>query len=105
MQSMQKCEIHLTCIEKIKMILKVVRGWSVQKNIIDDLTLGTTILAFSIMFMYFWVKDTLPVSFRSELFTSDILPYLCSETNSCKYEKLSNMIIHDVKILQKNRIC
>ena len=42
-------------------------------------------------------KDAMSVSFRSELFTSYILTYLSSETCSCKYEKLPNIVIHACK--------
>jgi len=47
------------------------------------------------------VKDTMPVSYRSELFTSYILT---SETYSRKYEKLPKIVLH-AKILQKTCIC
>ena len=44
------------------------------------------------------VKDAMPVSFRSILFTSHILlPYLSIETYSRKYEKLPNIVIHACK--------
>ena len=47
---------------------------------------------------YRWRKDAMPVSFRSELFTSCILTwYLSMKTNSCKYEKLLNLVIHACK--------
>jgi len=45
------------------------------------------------------------VSFRSELFTSYILPYLSSETYSRKYKKLPNLfkVIHACKnMTEKN---
>jgi len=36
----------------------------------------------------------MPVSFRSKLLTSYILTYLSSKPYSCKYDKLSNILIH-----------
>ena len=57
------------------------------------------------MSRYIWLvfKDTMPVYFRSELFTSNILAIFSSKTYPCKY--VSNCQIQLfmlVKILQKN---
>ena len=44
-------------------------------------------------------KDAMPVSFRSELFTSYILTIFRQDTNSRKYEKLPNTVIYAYKII------
>jgi len=51
------------------------------------------------------VKDARSVSFRSELFTSDILTILSSETFSRKYEKLPNIVVHACKNITEKCIC
>ena len=47
----------------------------------------------------------MPVSFRSGLFTPYILTIFKQWKYSCKYEKLSNIVVHACKILQKKWIC
>jgi len=44
----------------------------------------------------------MPVSFRSDLFTSYISKYIGSETYSRKYEKLPNKVIHTCKNIREN---
>ena len=48
-------------------------------------------------------KDAMPLSFRSELFTSYILTihYMSNETYSHKYEKLQNIVIHACKNIKE----
>jgi len=46
-------------------------------------------------------KDAMPVSFRSELFTSYILT-IFKQTYTCKYEKLPNIVIHACKTITEN---
>jgi len=46
----------------------------------------------------------MPVSFRSILFTSYILPYLSSDTYSRKYKKLPYIVIHACKINTENNV-
>jgi len=42
-------------------------------------------------------KDAMPVSFRSELFTSYILTIFKQRNLLRKYEKLPNIVIHECK--------
>jgi len=51
----------------------------------------------------FTLKDAMPVSFRSELFTSYIITYISIEAYSRKYEKLPNIVVHACKnMTEKN---
>jgi len=50
------------------------------------------------------IKDACPVYFDQNCLHPLFKPYLSSEFYSRKYERLPNIIIHHVNILQKKRV-
>ena len=48
------------------------------------------------------LKEAMSVSFHQTCLTLTFKLYICSESYSCKYEKLPNIVIHAIKFLDYN---